>query len=29
MALGMVLSVLFPPQLVAVRDPTGQWAVAY
>jgi hypothetical protein len=27
--MAMVLSVLFPPQLVVVRDPAGKWQVAY
>ncbi len=27
--LGMVLSVLYPQQLVVVRDPAGQWRVVY
>ena len=29
MGLGMVLGVLYPPRLVAVRDPAGKWAVVY
>ncbi len=26
---GMVLSVLYPQQMVVVRDPAGQWSVVY
>jgi hypothetical protein len=29
MGLAMVLSVLYPPQFVAVRDPAGKWAIVY
>lgn len=29
MGLGMVMSVLYPPSLVVVRDPAGKWSVAY
>lgn len=29
MGLGMVLSVLFPPQFAAVRDASGKWVIVY
>jgi len=29
MCAGIALSLVFPPQLVVVRDPAGAWAVAY
>jgi len=29
MGLAMVLSVLYPPQFVAVRDPSGRWVIVY